>query len=262
MVVKYLCSCLLCKNELTTNQLKIHYGSKQCQSGFLFSQTIKNRAEKFKSAGYKCSFCDFVGKNANSISQHESLCKNNPSKISKVPSYGMKGKKGLGSNQFIKAAKLGFPKPIVSEHTKQLMREANIQNPRSSYASVESQNVIKRILEQFPDIQNVYFHDNGREYFLKNERQIFFYDLVFLDIKYIVEYQGIAYHPKSLAEDFRAPFKNMGTKEEVWDRDRRKEQLALKNGFQIRYIWSDNVEADIKLVIDELKNIFGNQLTL
>ena len=253
MVVKYLCSCLLCKNQLTTNQLKIHYGSKQCKSGVLFSQEIKNKVEKFKASGNKCSFCDFVGKNANSVSQHESLCNNNPTRISKNPSCGMKGKKG--SNQFIKADTLGLKKPVVSERTRQLIRDANIKNPRSSYASIESQNVILRILEQFPNAQNVYFHDNGREYFLKDKNQIFFYDLVFLDIRYIVEYQGVAYHPKSLTENFRVPFESMGTKEEVWYRDRTKEQLAINNGFKIRYIWSDNIENDIELVINELKNI-------
>jgi hypothetical protein len=79
-----------------------------------------------------------------------------------------------------------------------------------------------------------------------------------LDAKFIVEYQGIAFHPKFLTEDFRVPFKSMGTKEEVWNRDRLKEQLAIKNGFTIRYIWSDNVESDMKLVVDELKNILKN----
>jgi hypothetical protein len=84
---------------------------------------------------------------------------------------------------------------------------------------------------------------------------------VLLDLKYIVEYQGIAYHPKSVTEDFKVPFKSMGTKEEVWNHDRMKEQAALEHGFTVRYIWSDNVENDIQLVIEELKNILKNVLT-
>jgi len=233
MVIKYLCSCLLCKNQLTTNQLKIHYGSKQCKSGVLFSQGIKNKVEKFKANGNKCSFCDFVGKNTNSVSQHESLCKKNPERKTKTPSYGMKGKKGLCENQFTKAEKLGLKKPEVSERTRKLIREGNLNNPKSSYASKESQVVIEMILNHLPETNNVFYHKIGREYFLKDKNQIFFYDLVFLDIQFIVEYQGIAYHPKSLTEDFRVPFKSMGTKEEVWHHDRAKERLAINNGFKI-----------------------------
>lgn len=258
MIVRYLCSCLLCKNEITTNQLKIHYGSKQCKTGILFSQEIKEKRKKFIDTNFNCGYCNFVGKNANSISQHENLCKFNPDRKVKVPSYGMRGKKGLGSNQFIKAAKLGLEKPVVSENTRQLIREANFKNPRS-YASIESQTVIEKILNSIPKIKNVYYHKSGREYFLKENDLIFFYDLVFLDIKYIVEYQGIAYHPKSLTENFRVPFKSMGTKEEIWERDRIKEQLALKNGFKIRYIWSDNVDYGINTIVNELTDIIATK---
>lgn len=257
MVAKYLCSCISCKNEITTNNLKIHYGSKQCKTGKLFSSIVREKADQFKLSGYRCKFCDFVGKNSNSVSQHESLCKKNPEKKTKNPSYGMKGKKGLGigRNKFSKAAELGLAKPEVSEYTRQLIREANLRNPRTSYASVESQDVIDRLLEQIPKVTNIFYHKNGGEYFLRNDSQIFFYDLVFIDIKYIVEYQGIAYHPKTLTEEFKAPYKSMGTKEEIWQKDRKKEQLAQMYGFKIRYIWSDNVENDMDVIVDELKKI-------
>ena len=95
---KLLVSCVLCRNELTSNHLKIHYGSKQCQSGILFSKRVTKRV----STDMKCKFCVFVGKNNNSIAQHEIFCKSNPNKRQKIPSYGMKGKKGKGSNQYIK----------------------------------------------------------------------------------------------------------------------------------------------------------------
>lgn len=95
---KLLVSCVLCRNELTSNHLKIHYGSKQCQTGILFSQRVTKR----DSTNTKCKFCAFVGKNSNSIAQHEIYCKSNPNRRQKIPSYGMKGKKGKGSNQYIK----------------------------------------------------------------------------------------------------------------------------------------------------------------
>jgi len=112
---KIQCSCVLCKNIIHTNQLKIHYDSKQCRSGYLFSQRQTKVAKSLK-----CEFCDFVGKNLNSIAQHILYCKLNPNKKKKVPSYGMLGKKGKGSNQYIK----GTNKPL-SEETREKLRNKN-----------------------------------------------------------------------------------------------------------------------------------------
>lgn len=251
------CSCILCHNVITTNQLSIHYGSKQCASGKLFSQDRKRGLNK----SLECNFCGLFKKTLNAISQHETLCKLNPNRKHKNPSYGMLGKKGVdgpSSNQFIKARKLGLPIPQVSEKTRQLMRESNSKNPTASYASVESQNAIERILDSINYTGKVYYHGNGREYFLKDKDTIYFYDLVLFDLKYIVEYQGVAFHPKSLTEDFRVPYNSMGTKEDIWLRDRKKENFAVQNGFKIKYIWSDTAEIDIKSTIDEINKIVQN----
>lgn len=249
------CSCMLCRNVITTNQLPIHYGSKQCASGKLFSQARKRNLGD----SLICQHCGEVKKTLNAISQHETLCKLNPSRKYKKPSYGMLGKKdGTASNQFIKAKSLGLPMPVVSEKTRQLIRDSNSINPRASYASQESQRIIKKILSLISYEGQAYYHDNGREYFLKDNDIFCFYDLVLLDIKYIVEYQGIAFHPKTLSEDFRVPYASMGTKEDIWRRDRDKENLALRNGFKIRYIWSDTTDEDVRVIVDEINNIIQN----
>jgi hypothetical protein len=255
-ITRNLCCCILCKNQLTTNNLNKHYDSKQCNAGNIFINALNARLARFKDNNYKCGYCAFIGKNANSIAQHELYCKENPSrkyrKYRKSP-CGMLGKKG--TNQYTKAVRDGLEKPKVSAETRQKMKEARLRNPQSSYASLQSQKVFKKILSQLPEIKNVFYHSNGREYFLKDGDEIFFYDLTLLDIKFIIEYQGVAYHPKNLYEHFRVPYKSMGTKEDIWNRDRRKEYLALSNGFTIKYIWSDNVENDIKCIVEELQNI-------
>jgi hypothetical protein len=71
----------------------------------------------------ECSFCKKICKNGNSLRNHERLCNKNPNKqiiVSNFIVYHKKIKEGniKGSNQYIKAKKLGLPKPIITEETK------------------------------------------------------------------------------------------------------------------------------------------------
>lgn len=266
MIVKYQCSCLLCKNVITTNNLGTHYASKQCQTGKLFVSAWKERSNR----ELKCKFCAIVKSNVNAVTQHELRCDKNPDKISldylaggaNFKNYYNDIKDGLKkpSNQYIKAELLGLEKPTMSDEGKERLRQANLERPQS-YASKESQRIIEHILNSVNYNGQVYHAKNNREFFLRCDDNIYFYDLVLHDIKYIVEYQGVAFHPKSLSDDFRVPFESMGTKEDLWNRDRRKEQLALSHGFKVRYIWSDNADSDLEIVINELNDIIQNRLT-
>jgi len=71
-----------------------------------------------------CKFCSSIRKNANSLRNHERLCKNNPEKQLTYFATHQKEIK-IRSNQFIKAEQLGLNKPIVSDDTKNKIREAN-----------------------------------------------------------------------------------------------------------------------------------------
>lgn len=173
----------------------------------------------------------------------------------------MLGKKNLANNQFTKAKKLGLPVPIVSDETRQKMRESNRANPRS-YSSKEGNAAIEKLLKVLDG------HSYGRikssahdgEMFLTEDRKkYYFYDLCFRDLKMMVEYQGVAYHPKSPDSDFIPPYKSMGTKLDVWEKDRLKEGLARQNGFDVEYIWSDNADDDIKRIAEKIKNLLQSK---
>lgn len=69
----------------------------------------------------ECQFCSKVCKSKNSKAQHEIRCKSNPEGIKVKPSCGMLGKKG--SNQYLKAKKLGLAKPILSDETRKKLSE-------------------------------------------------------------------------------------------------------------------------------------------
>lgn len=69
-----------------------------------------------------CKFCNKECKNQNSLRNHERLCKLNPNR-QKTCFEDVEFQKNVlhkdgGNNQFTKAVKLGLPKPLVSDETR------------------------------------------------------------------------------------------------------------------------------------------------
>lgn len=70
----------------------------------------------------KCIFCSKLCKNKRSLAQHERCCKDNPNRQpTPLMKYNLSNHSGC--NQYIKAKKLGLPKPIVSEATRKKLSE-------------------------------------------------------------------------------------------------------------------------------------------
>jgi hypothetical protein len=171
----------------------------------------------------------------------------------------MKGKKG--GNQFTKAKELGLPVPIVTKETRKKLSEATRTNPKS-YSSKEGNAAIEKLLGllagyEYGRIKSSVY--DGEMFLTENREKYFFYDLCFRDLGIMVEYQGVAYHPKSLDLNFIPPYKSMGSKLDVWNKDRLKEDLARRNEFEVEYIWSDNVDEDIKRISEKIKNLLQSK---
>lgn len=79
-----------------------------------------------------CKFCNNERKNANSLRNHERLCKENPNRQNSADWNNKNGNLGK-SNQYIKAKALGLAAPIVSEENKQKARERNLARPPEFY---------------------------------------------------------------------------------------------------------------------------------
>ena len=84
---------------------------------------------------YTCQYCGKICKNANSLRNHERLCKQNPNRQEMTwlsyggfTEYNKNLKNGLvhrkPSNQFINAEELGLEKPKISEETKKRIGNA------------------------------------------------------------------------------------------------------------------------------------------
>ena len=102
--------CILCKSEITANNLAKHYKSKQCLKGGKYS-SLK-----------ECPYCHVDVKSFKNVGSHVAKC--NPNKKEALKGRSTRGHKG--GNQFTKARKLGLPDPIVSPETRAKISKANI----------------------------------------------------------------------------------------------------------------------------------------
>lgn len=69
-----------------------------------------------------CRYCNNERKNANSLRNHERLCKKNPNR---QIAYFEIHQDHQGHNQYTKAKKLGLPKPEISEETRKKMSNSS-----------------------------------------------------------------------------------------------------------------------------------------
>lgn len=85
------------------------------------------------------------------------------------------------------------------------------------------------------------------------------YDYTNIITKKIIEFNGECFHPhEKFDENFKNPFNNI-TSVEAWEKDRKKEQCALDNGFKIFYIWENDVLTNIDTELNKCINFLeGN----
>jgi hypothetical protein len=93
----------------------------------------------------------------------------------------------------------------------------------------------------FESMKKIYFATKNEEYRLnKKEGGIWIYDFTDLENKKIIEYNGDQYHanPKLYeANDYPHPFRKKLTAKEIWEKDKKKKNVANENGFEILTIW-------------------------
>ena len=97
-----------------------------------------------------------------------------------------------------------------------------------------------------------------REWFIKTENGIKFYDFCVHSLNLIIEYNGIHVHPKEKhQEGWKHAFVDKGS-EEAFENDSYKEKCAIENGF-VNYvtIFSDENEDEF---IEKLKIIVNTEL--
>jgi hypothetical protein len=106
-----------------------------------------------------------------------------------------------------------------------------------------SQDLFYKILEMYDisDRDKIYFATHNSEFKLdKKEGGVWLYDFTDIKNKKIIEFHGDMFHgnPKKYnSVDNPHPFRKHITAQEMWDKDKRKLDIAYENGFEVLIIW-------------------------
>jgi len=130
-----------------------------------------------------------------------------------------------------------------------------------------SQELFNVLLETYViDKRNdIYFATHNKEYKLnkfESEGGIWLYDFTDFNNKKIIEFHGDMFHgnPKKYkSTDYPHPFRKEITAQEMWNKDKRKLDVAIKKGFDVLVIWDSeyrwgNKQEIINKCIDFLNN--------
>jgi hypothetical protein len=117
-------------------------------------------------------------------------------------------------------------------------------NLKIGYSKI-SQDLFNVLLETY-DIDNrnnIYFATHNKEYKLdkcESEGGIWLYDFTDINNKKIIEFHGDMFHgnPKKYkATDYPHPFRKTITAQDMWNKDKRKLNVAIEEGFDVLVIW-------------------------
>lgn len=91
----------------------------------------------------------------------------------------------------------------------------------------------------------------SKEYFIKNDTYVNFYDFTLPQLNIMIEFNGIAYHPRTRSQKTFNHVFNEFTCEKLYDDYEDKKELAKNGGFSLLVIWSDeSVENNLSLCKD------------
>ena len=121
-----------------------------------------------------------------------------------------------------------------------------------------SQDLFYKILEMYDinDRDKVYFATHNSEFKLdKKEGGVWLYDFTDIKNKKIIEFHGDMFHgnPKKYnSVDYPHPFRKHITAQEMWDKDKRKLDIAIENGYEVLVVWDSEYRwGDKQEIIDK-----------
>jgi hypothetical protein len=79
------------------------------------------------------------------------------------------------------------------------------------------------------------------------------YDMYIPELNMLIEFNGDYWHcnPKKYAADYFNIKRNM-TAKEIWDKDTKKEKLAIKSGFNFLTIWESDYRKNKKIIFKKI----------
>lgn len=131
---------------------------------------------------------------------------------------------------------------------------------RGKSISKISQNLFFKILENIPDKNNVKFGKHNKEFFIKGNEQIYFYDFKYKNK--IIEFNGDIFHANpSLYEKHECPnfYNKKLSAKEIWKNDKLK--LSVLKEWELEYlvIWESDYIKNPSKVLNKCINFLNNE---
>jgi len=86
--------------------------------------------------------------------------------------------------------------------------------------------------------------ENNKEYFIKDKKNIYFYDFTLKNKKIIIEYNGSYWHPNWEKHEINESIKKFKNKIvdpiKVINKDKEKINIAINNGFEVLILWEED----------------------
>lgn len=121
-----------------------------------------------------------------------------------------------------------------------------------------SQDLFDKIVNNYQG--DIYYWTRNKEFYLKSNKSIYLYDFTDFSKMRIIEYNGDRYHANPniyTADDKPHPYRDY-TSFQIWEKDKRKIELANLNGFEVLTIWDSEYRKDkekiLQRCLDFLKN--------
>lgn len=133
---------------------------------------------------------------------------------------------------------------------------------RLGKASKKSLQVFLPVYKEYKDKTRIYLGiEESQEYFIREDKTLYFYDFTLPDLKLIVEFNGSKFHPnfklleKTELKSWRALFSGYNA-ETVMALDKAKRSLAEEKGFTVLVIWDTD---DVSESIEKIKQIIEDR---
>ena len=128
-------------------------------------------------------------------------------------------------------------------------------------ASKQSLKIFSPLYEKYKDTVGIYLGvSDNQEYFLRNDKTLYFYDFTIPELKIIIEFNGSGFHPNTSIlteneiQEWRALYSNKSA-EAVIAHDNAKIAHAKSMGYDVLVIWdTDDKDAAIKLIEELIEN--------
>jgi uncharacterized protein YaeQ len=137
---------------------------------------------------------------------------------------------------------------------KTLTNNGNIKGGYSEISQILFRNIINYY--DINDMSSVFFWTKNNEFSLRSDISIFLYDFTDIKINKIIEYNGDQYHANPMIFDkdsYPHPYhkKEGYSAKDIWEKDKRKIELANINGYDVLTIWDSEYRKHPQQTLDK-----------